>query len=271
MQYRTAKQNIKPKKSNLDNPLAVLGIVLLSVVLLLALAELINYKPVYKQAITPKQPEDSIKLQNPSKPIVNSKLDQIKNRIEKAKDTTELESILEEVKSDNAANIKTINEFEFKELEKSISLRKIKLKNSKEDPVPIIVEEPITSIPANYQQMLRSTAFDLAMASNLKNQYSGYDRTVIDALDYYKKVSQHKADYLTIITELRKMEDNSYFEDAERLMKKRFNNKTIDNFESDDEFLLDPKPSWITAAQEAEIRRWGDEIDEELERLDSDY
>ncbi len=272
MQNRNVKYNKSTEKSILDNPLNVLGIVVLSVSLILTFAELLSYKSVPKEStVLTKTKEDSTKNNKATENTeATNTAKEIKKRIAAAKDTTELNKILDEVKSESAALEKITNQAELKSLEQSISIRKIKLQKSKEEPLPVI-EEPIASIPGDYQQMLRSAAFDLSAATRFKDQYKGYDRNLINSLEYYKKVAEHKADYNNIISELRKLGDNSYYEKAEKLMRKKFKNKSIDDFEAEDQYLFDSKPSWITAAQEAEMRRWGDEIDEELERIDSDY
>jgi hypothetical protein len=276
MHYKADKQKQQSNASLLDNPLAVLGIALLSVAVLFVLLELINNKSIYRQKSIPEsEKEDSsssvAKKDKPNSSSDEKKIENIKKRIEGAEDKKHLELILTELEADSLAIVKLTSESDFQNLKDAISSKKIKLERSKEKSEPNVKEEPIAELPASYNQMLKSINFDLSLATSMKNQYNGYDRSIIDALDYYKKISEHKANYVNIMSELKKLGDNSYYENAEKLMRKKFKNKSIDEFEEEDEYLLNNRPAWLSAPQLNEIRRWGDEIDDELERIDSDY
>ena len=266
MAKRTVKTKNSNEKSILDNPLMVSGIAVMTVFVILLIPEILSSVMRLKE---PKQIVEVVKKdsisEEPSNKGTNKKFVAIKESIEKAKDQPELENILEEIKSESTkSEIK--DKTEIKELENLIAIKKIKLESKKDKFV-----QPEEKISTTYSQLLASSDFDLDKAKVLKTNYAGFDRNLINSLDYYHKLCEHKVDYIVIMRELKKLGDNSYYERAEILMRKKLKNKSIDEFESEDEYLLSNKAAWITATQETEIRRWGDEIDEELERIDADY
>jgi hypothetical protein len=266
MAKRTVKTKNSTEKSILDNPLMVSGIVIITVFIILLIPEILSISILQKEPkqIVEEPKKDSIS-EEPTKKGTNKKLVAIKESIEKAKDQSELENILEEIKSESTkSGIK--DKAEIKELENLIARKTIKLK-TKEDKFV----QPEEQISTTYSQLLASSDFDLDKTRKLKINYTGFDRDLINSLDYYYKLCEHKVDYIVIMKELKKLGDNSYYEKADVLMRKKLKNKSIDEFESEDEYLLSNKAAWITATQETEIRRWGDEIDEELERIDADY
>ena len=266
MAKRTVKTKNSNEKSFLDNPLLVSGIAVMTVFVILLIPEILSSVMLQKE---PKQiveapKKDSIS-EEPSNKGTNKKFVAIKESIEKAKDQSELENILKEIKSESTkSEIK--DKTEIKELENLIANKKIKLETKDDKFV-----QPEEQISTTYSQLLASSDFDLDKAKVLKTNYAGFDRNLINSLDYYHKLCEHKVDYIVIMRELKKLGDNSYYEKADVLMRKKLKNKSIDEFESEDEYLLSNKAAWITATQETEIRRWGDEIDEELERIDADY
>jgi hypothetical protein len=276
-----------PSNKLIDNPFFILGLVFSAVLLLIVGAEWFGKQGIVDKK-EPQKSEDSTNMaelavdKNPAKSKGKTKIEKkipaLKTKIENAKDSTALNAILKELKRDSATivNADKENRAEFSDLIKLLQRKKAELLKVNpiinEQPIPTPVpEKPKSLIAKEVQSFIGSTAFDAAATAKMRQQYKGMDTYTLDALETYEAICQHKADYQHILSALRKMSDDSYYEKSERLLKHKFKGKSIDDLEEVNWNFTDNKPAWMTAAQEAEIKRWWDEIDEEVERLDSDY
>ncbi len=254
----------------LDQPLYTGVIVLASVFLILSTMELLNSNP---KTLAAKAPQDN---NTPPKEIEPINTSLIKTRIDKAKNKEQLQNILTELKKDsiniiaeNGGNEKPFNDLLNDLKKKEIEIKQPPLIKPDNPPAPAPPKPP-TYNPAVYQLLL-DPRFDLQAANAMLQQQKGANATTRSALETYKAICLHKIDYQNIKTELQKIGDNAYYEKSERLSARKIKGKSIDDFEEENYAFLQQKPDWLTGVLQAEIRRWWDDIDVELERIDEDY
>jgi hypothetical protein len=282
------KDDNAPKEQQLlDNPLFIIGVVALSVFILLGGMQFASYSGSSKPQKVEDPPledstqreeivkieEESIVPETPQSEPKAPEIVRIEQRIAEAEDEETLEKIKKDLETDRTKLVKNEKSKKvYSGLIRSIESKKVGL-SPKETPAASTPDFSKTaSIESRAKAFLGRTDFNLQTTTNFLKEYNGVNFNTLEALETYKSICEHKQDYLFLMSKLGQLGDDSYYEKGERLLKKKFKHISLDQFDEENyNWTTKNKPSWMSAAQAEEIKNWWNILDDEIERVDSDY
>lgn len=272
----------------IDNPLFIIGVVALSVFILLGGMQFASFSGSSKiQKVEDPPLEDSTQREEiakteedspliPEPPKTEPKAPEIvriEKRIAEAKDEETLQKIKKDLEADRPKLVKSEKSKKvYSGLIQSIESKKVKL-SPKEAPSASTPDFSKTaSMESRAKAFLGRTDFNLQTTTKFLKEYNGVNFNTLEALETYKSICEHKQDYLFLMSKLSQLGDDSYFEKAEKLLYKKFKHISLDQFDEENmNWTTKHKPSWMSQAQADEIKNWWNILDDEIERVDSDY
>lgn len=286
--FNKKEENPKLGHKLLGHPFFIIGIVASTVFILLGgmqMASMMGQKVALieqqksdltedsSQSTLPSTEEDNALLPGSKSEKQSKVVKSIKKEIAEAKDKKTLEKIEQKLKT-------KLSEFEKEGQNKELYSKLIRSIKSKELSLPSKNTGIKSEVDLNETALIETQAkafltkidFDLIKTTAFLKEYNGVNFNTLEALETYKSIAQHKKDYLFLISKLRKLKDDSYFEKGEKLLQKRFKSISLDQFDEENyNWTTKNKPSWMSQTQVDEIKNWWNILDDEIERIDSDY